>query len=91
MKKTNGGQPWGLNFVILQGCLGANIRLLRQRRSMSQKELALEAKITQSELSNIERMVANPSLEVATKIATALDVPFIRLFESELPQTAGSH
>lgn len=91
MKKKNGGKPWGPSFVILQGDFGANIRLLREERAISQTRLAFEAGITQSELSNIERLVANPSLEVVTKIAMALDVPFVRLFQSQLAPLAPRH
>lgn len=91
MKKLNGGQHWGPNFAVLQGNFGTNIRTLREQQSMSQKQLAFFAKITQSELSNIERMVANPSLEVATKIAEVLNVPFVRLFQSQVPQAPDDH
>ena len=91
MRKLNGGQPWGLNFLILQGDFGANIRLLREKRELSQKQLAAAAQVTQAEISNIERAVANPSLEVATKIATALEVPFSRLFQSQISPGSERH
>ena len=91
MRKLNGGKLWGLNFVILQGDFGANIRLLREERALSQTQLAAAAQITQAEISNIERMVSNPSLEVATKIATALDVPVVRLFKSQMSPGSERH
>jgi transcriptional regulator with XRE-family HTH domain len=82
MRAKNGGTPWGVNFVIIQGNLSANIRLLREEQEMSQIGLSCESGVGQQELSNIERMVANPSVEALTKIAAALDVPICRLFQS---------
>lgn len=77
--------------MIVQGNLGRNIKLLREEREMSQKRLSYESGVRQQELSNIERMVANPSVEVLTKIATVLDIPVCRLFDMPLVLKARAH
>lgn len=75
MKRKNGKTLWESHFEELSGVLAENIRELRGRRGMSQERLALEAGVDRTLVSKIERMVANPSLEVLTKISVVLDVP----------------
>ncbi len=91
MRTKNGGTPWGVSFVIIQGNLSTNIRLLREEQEMSQIGLSYKSGVGQQELSNIERMVANPSVEVLTKIAAALDVPLCRLFQSSVLSMPDGH
>lgn len=58
-----------------------NIREKREKLGMSQKELAEACGIAQSTLCDIEMGRSNPSLDVAVKIAKALNVKNIKFFE----------
>ena len=48
---------------------------------MSQEELALRAKIDQSDLSKIERGTLNPSVKILNKIASGLSLKLKLSFE----------
>lgn len=54
--------------------IASNARSLRARVGISQEELASRANIDRTYASQIERGVANPSLEVLVRIAEALNV-----------------
>jgi transcriptional regulator with XRE-family HTH domain len=66
--------------------LGENVRAARKRQNMSQEELALEADMKRSYLSELERGKRNPSVRALGRLATALQMsppellrePFIR-------------
>lgn len=53
---------------------GHRVRLAREPRKLSQRQLAKEAGITNKYLSRVEQRKADPSLSVAMRIAQALDV-----------------
>jgi len=55
--------------------LAKNIKKLRLERNLAQERLALEAGVDRTLVSKIERLVANPSLEILVKIAVVLKVP----------------
>lgn len=57
-----------------QPALGEAIRQLRQKRRLTQEDLAHNADITTGTLSLIERGQANPTWGTVTGIAEALDV-----------------
>jgi transcriptional regulator with XRE-family HTH domain len=57
-----------------QPALGEAIRQLRQKRGMTQEDLAHEADITTGTLSLIERGLANPTWGTVRGIAAALGV-----------------
>ena len=57
-----------------QPALGEAIRQLRQKRRLTQEELAHEADITTGTLSLIERGHANPTWGTIKSVATALKV-----------------
>ena len=65
----------------LQITLSENIRTLRGRRGLSQERLALEAGVDRTLVSKIERMIANPTLAVLTRLAVVLEVPVVRLLK----------
>ena len=65
--------------------IGRNIIFLRSISKVSREWLAMEAKISDSHLYEIEHGKANPTVEILAKIANALDVPFETLFVSDLP------
>lgn len=54
--------------------LGANVRRLRKVRGVSQEELALEAGMKRSYVSDLERGTRNPSVRALGRLADALAV-----------------
>jgi transcriptional regulator with XRE-family HTH domain len=62
-----------------QAILGKNVRRMRQRREMTQEQLAFDAEIDLTYLGGIERGKRNPSLLVIARIADALSVPLPKL------------
>lgn len=44
-------------------------------KNLAQEKLALEAGVDRTVVSKIERMVANPSLEIIVRLAITLNVP----------------
>lgn len=56
-----------------------NVRRLRQKKGMTQEELAFEAEIDLTYVGGIERRKRNPSLLVMGRIANALSVPLVKL------------
>ncbi len=65
--------------------VGERIRSLRKARGISQLDLALEAGVNASHISDIERGATNPSLGVLFAITKALGVHLAEVFE-EIPQ-----
>jgi transcriptional regulator with XRE-family HTH domain len=55
------------------------IRGLREARSMTQEEVAIEAGITPGSLSRIETATSNPTWTTVERIAVALDVSLTTL------------
>jgi transcriptional regulator with XRE-family HTH domain len=51
-----------------------NVKKARRRVGLSQEDLAHEAGVNRSFVGQIERCLANPSLDVIVKLATALRV-----------------
>ena len=60
-----------MDLVVL---LGRNVRNCRQARGMSQEELALEAGMKRSYVSELERGLRNPTVRALGRLAEALDV-----------------
>ena len=67
--------------------IGERIRYFRQLRGITLKKLAETVGITSSMLSQIERDLANPSLDTLRTISAALDVPLFRIFMDDTPQS----
>lgn len=55
--------------------IGENIRQLRKERGLSQEQLALRAEINASYMGQVERGEKNPTIDVLSKIAHALQKP----------------
>ena len=53
--------------------IGDKIKLSREERKITQKELAKKAGISNTYLSDIERMRTNPSIKVLQQLADALE------------------
>jgi transcriptional regulator with XRE-family HTH domain len=68
---------------------GRTIREVRNRRGVSQENLALRCGLDRTYVSGIERGVRNPSLTNILKIAAALEVHPSELFVG-IPATRGS-
>jgi transcriptional regulator with XRE-family HTH domain len=60
--------------MSIREVLGKNLRLERQRLSLSQEELASRAKVDRTYISAIERGVYGVTIDVLDRIATALGV-----------------
>jgi transcriptional regulator with XRE-family HTH domain len=58
----------------LRDVFAANLRRLRHAKGLSQDELAYEAEMSRSYLSQIEKGVFYASLKIVDKLASALDV-----------------
>lgn len=61
--------------------LGKKIKEARERMGLSIKDLAIKVDVSSSLLSQIERDLANPSLNTLRSIATQLEVPMFSFFE----------
>ncbi|TPI22178.1 MULTISPECIES: helix-turn-helix transcriptional regulator [unclassified Mesorhizobium] len=59
---------------------GANVRTVRLKRGMTLESLATEAGLAYSYMGGIERGQKNPSLNVAERIAKALECDPVVLF-----------
>jgi transcriptional regulator with XRE-family HTH domain len=60
--------------------LGKAIKHLRAEAGYSQEALADRAKLHRTTMSEIERGVSNVSVDIAERIAKALDLPLSQLF-----------
>ncbi len=65
--------------------LGKKIRDIRIEKELTIKELAEKVDVSPSLLSQIERGLANPSLNTLRSMATHLNVPMFSFFEDESP------
>lgn len=72
-------------FNQLRNVLAQNVRARRKELALSQEELAFEAEIDRTYVSQIERSTINPSLMVLYKVARALqtEVPILLQVEHE--------
>ncbi len=58
----------------IQANLGENVRLLREARGLTQQQVAKLAGVPRPTWANLETGMANPTLAVLVKVATALEV-----------------
>ncbi len=54
--------------------IAQSIRTLREQRELSQEQLAFDAEIDRTYVSQLERGTCNPSLKILYKVATVLGV-----------------
>ncbi len=66
--------------------IGEKIAEARKKQELSIREVAQMAQVTPSLLSQIERGIANPSVNSLKSIASALNVPLFTFFLSEVRQ-----
>jgi transcriptional regulator with XRE-family HTH domain len=67
--------------------LGPRIRSLRHARHVTLRQLAEQAGVTESFLSQVEREVTSPSIASVQRIARALDLGIAELFADGEPQS----
>ena len=65
--------------------IGKKVEKFRKEKGLSSRELASLAEITPSMLSQIERGLANPSIQTLKVLARALEVPTFSFFLEETP------
>lgn len=61
--------------MTLSQILAKRMRQLRSSRNLSQEELAHKARSSVATVSNIERCLSSPTLDMIEQLASALDVP----------------
>lgn len=69
-----------MDLVVI---LGRNIRRLREEAGLSQEQLAFDAGMKRSYLSDMERGVRNPTVRAVGRLATALNVPPFELLRAD--------
>ena len=70
-------------FEQLSQVLAGNVRRIRLKRGLSQEQLAFDADIDRTYVSQIERAVINPSLLVLHKVAMALSTTVLELLQDQ--------
>lgn len=70
-----------VTLPALKLALSTNIKRLRKEQGISQEKLALKADIDRSYMSEVERCLANPSIEALLKIGNALEVSSSELLQ----------
>lgn len=69
-----------MDLVVI---LGRNIRRLREEAGLSQEQLAFDAGMKRSYLSDMERGVRNPTVKAVGRLAAALKVSPAELLRIE--------
>lgn len=69
-----------MDLVVI---LGRNIRRLREEAGLSQEQLAFDAGMKRSYLSDMERGVLNPTVKAVGRLAAALKVSPAELLRIE--------
>lgn len=65
--------------------LGANLRVLRERRGLSLSELARRSGIAKGTLSQLEAGTGNPTIETVFSLSNTLEVPVSSLLSGPVP------
>ena len=68
----------------VRGAIAGNLRRTRLARGFSVRELAELTGVSKALISQIERGVANPTIEVLTRLAASLDLTFAELTRTHL-------
>lgn len=58
-----------------------NLKLIREKKKISQSELAALLEVSRQTINGIEKKKYNPSLQLALKIAYYLDTPLEDIFQ----------
>lgn len=73
--------PSTVTSQIAKNTIASNLRRFRNVLGISQEKLALDAEVDRTYVSQLERGIANPSLEVLCRLAFTLEVELAELFE----------
>ena len=82
MDETGSSPSSGAPLAVI----AASLRRERERVGLSLTELARQAGIAKSTLSQLESATGNPSVETLWALSVALDIPFARLVEPPRPR-----
>lgn len=63
----------------MRATLAANVQRLRASKGLTQEQLAFEAEVDRTYVSQIERRLKNPSLLILHKLARVLDSTVVAL------------
>jgi transcriptional regulator with XRE-family HTH domain len=63
--------------------IGPRLRVLREERHISMRELARRSGLSANALSMIERGLTSPSVSTLTKLSNAMEVPITAFFREE--------
>ena len=70
-----------VQISTLKAVLSANIKARRKELGISQEKLALVSGVDRSYMSEIERQIANPSIDALLRISNALQIAPAQLLE----------
>ena len=59
--------------------IGYNIRTQRQKRNMSQEDLANKSKVSKATIGRLERYEFDPKISTVEKLAKALNIDVVKL------------
>jgi len=76
------------DFEQVRQVLAFNIRTLRAAMQLSQEQLALDADVDRTYVSQIERGIGNPSLLVLCKLGLVLNTDVGDLLEGKVPTSS---
>ncbi|WP_227698621.1 helix-turn-helix domain-containing protein [Sphingomonas hengshuiensis] len=79
-----------VTIMVLSEVFGRNVRSARREKGWTQEQLAFEADVKRSYLSEIESGKRNPTLDIVEKIAVALGVKPGALLEESPAATPAS-
>ncbi|EJL6311341.1 helix-turn-helix transcriptional regulator [Vibrio cholerae] len=71
-------------YTVFQARIGLNIKDCRERKQMTQEELATRSQLSINVISRLERGVTNPRLSTIYKIALILDANVSDLLNFDL-------
>ena len=72
-----------MNFSELSVLIGANFRLIRERKGLSQEKVAEELNVATARISEFENGKANPTLNTISNYANSIGVSILDLFDFE--------
>lgn len=77
-------------FLLIKSRLAQNVKSLRAELGLSQEQLALDAGVDRTYVSQLERAIINPSLLVLVKLSLRLEVDVVDLLQSHDQSKANS-
>ncbi|MBK4735534.1 helix-turn-helix domain-containing protein [Noviherbaspirillum pedocola] len=70
------------NINTLRTRIASEVKQARSHAGLSQEALAMAAEVDRTYVSQLERAIANPSIEILQRIADALGVELVITFQS---------